>query len=164
MGLRLLLLLVVGLGALYTIHLLAQDYMKISAGSKVAARLLFGKRDLSNLSRNITQEEIEFEEKIDWDKVLKRDPFSCALSLICQLAAGAEKENQDANGIYELITNSIENKMKLPKKLIKAYEQGQEFNKNEKDDYKKCYKNYSWCPYSASTMMKFIAFNKVLFG
>lgn len=32
MGLRLLLLLVVGLGALYAIHLLAQDYMKITAG------------------------------------------------------------------------------------------------------------------------------------
>jgi malonyl CoA-acyl carrier protein transacylase len=59
---------------------------------------------LSNLSRNITKEEIEFEEKIDWDKVLTRDPFSCALSLVCQLAAGAEKANQDANAIHELIT------------------------------------------------------------
>jgi hypothetical protein len=29
MGIRLLILLVVGLGALYTIHLLAQDFMKI---------------------------------------------------------------------------------------------------------------------------------------
>jgi hypothetical protein len=35
MGIRLVLLLVVGLGALYTIHLLAQDYMKISAGTKI---------------------------------------------------------------------------------------------------------------------------------
>lgn len=34
MGIRLILLLVVGLGALYTIHLLAQDWMKIQAGSK----------------------------------------------------------------------------------------------------------------------------------
>jgi hypothetical protein len=35
MGIRLVLLLVVGLGALYTIHLLAQDWMKIQAGSKI---------------------------------------------------------------------------------------------------------------------------------
>jgi uncharacterized membrane protein YuzA (DUF378 family) len=35
MAVRLILLLIVGLGALYTIHLLAQDYMKISAGAKV---------------------------------------------------------------------------------------------------------------------------------
>lgn len=38
MGVRLLLLLVVGLGALYTIHLLAQDYMKLSAG-KAAGKI-----------------------------------------------------------------------------------------------------------------------------
>lgn len=39
MGLRLILLLVVGLGALYTIHLLAQDFMKIQAGSKIGKEL-----------------------------------------------------------------------------------------------------------------------------
>ena len=38
MGLRLLLLLVAGLGALYTMHLLAQDFMKIGSavGSTVS--------------------------------------------------------------------------------------------------------------------------------
>ncbi|KAL7018396.1 hypothetical protein ACKWTF_010736 [Chironomus riparius] len=163
MGIRLVLLLVVGLGALYTIHLLAQDWMKIQAGSKFAARLLLGKRDLTNLSRNITKEEIEFEEKIDWDKILNRDPFSCALSLVCQLSAGAERKNDEANAIYEFITNTIDN-VKVPKKLKKAYEHGQGYNKNNKNDFEKCYKNYSWCPYSADTMMKFITFNKILFG
>jgi hypothetical protein len=62
------------------------------------------------------------------------------------------------------LRNTIENNVKVPKKLIKAYEEGQEFNKNGKDDHKKCFKSYSWCPYSATTMMKFIAFNRVLFG
>lgn len=55
-------------------------------------------------NRNITQEEIEFEEKIDWNKVLNRDPLNCVLSLICQLSAGAEKNTTEANAIYELIT------------------------------------------------------------
>ena len=67
---------------------------------------LFGKRDVgdANLQQNITQMEIEFEQKIDWNKILRRDPFNCALSLVCQLSAGAEKKNDDANRIYEFIT------------------------------------------------------------
>jgi hypothetical protein len=35
--------------------------------------------------------------------MLKRDPLKCALSLICQIAAGAEKKNAAANAIYEFI-------------------------------------------------------------
>lgn len=53
---------------------------------------------------NITQQEIEFEQKIEWNKVLTRDPFNCALSLVCQLAAGAAKGNEEANKIYEFIS------------------------------------------------------------
>jgi hypothetical protein len=71
--------------------------------SVAAARLLLGKREISDPYRNITKEEIEFEEKIDWNKVLTRDPFNCALSLVCQLAAGAEKDNEEGNRIYEFI-------------------------------------------------------------
>lgn len=102
MGLRLLLLVIVGLGALYTIHLLAMDFMKLSAG----ATALFGKRDVDSANRlaNITEQEIEFERKIDWNKILSRDPFNCALSLICQLSAGAQKDNEEANRIYEFIS------------------------------------------------------------
>lgn len=48
--------------------------------------------------------EIDFEAKIEWDKVLRRDPFNCALSLVCQLSAGAAKDNEEANRIYEFIT------------------------------------------------------------
>lgn len=53
---------------------------------------------------NVTAQRIEFEKKIEWDKILRRDPFSCALSLVCQLSAGAEKSNDDANKIYEFLT------------------------------------------------------------
>lgn len=66
----------------------------------------FGKRDVDgmNPNLNITEKEVEFELKIEWNKVLSRDPFNCALSLICQLSAGAEKNNEEANRIYEFIT------------------------------------------------------------
>lgn len=41
MGIRLILLLVVGLGALYTIHLLAQDFMKIRKGATTGEEVEF---------------------------------------------------------------------------------------------------------------------------
>jgi hypothetical protein len=66
--------------------------------------LLLGKRDVSIASRNVTKEVIEFEKNIDWENVLSNDPFSCALSLVCQLSAGAEKHNEESNNIYEFIS------------------------------------------------------------
>lgn len=124
-----------------------------------------GKRDVENAERwiNVTKEQIEFEGQIDWNKILQRDPFSCALSIVCQLSAGAEKNNEEANRIYEFLSHAIENS-KVPTKLKKSYEQGIEFNKNDKKDFTKCYKSYPLCPYSAETMIKFITFNKFLFG
>ena len=78
--------------------------------SNPAGSAIFGKRDVEaaelreELKLNITKQEIEFEQKIEWNKILSRDPFSCALSLVCQLAAGAAKDNEEANRIYEFIT------------------------------------------------------------
>ncbi|CRK91929.1 CLUMA_CG005547, isoform A [Clunio marinus] len=165
MGVRLIVMMIVSLGALYTIHLLAQDFTKISSGAGRVASTLFGKRDLDDANRraNITDLEIEFEKKIDWNNILSKDPFNCALSLICQLSAGAEKNNNEANQIYEFITHTIEH-TKVPKKLSKAYQSGLDFNKNRKNDFIKCYKMFPLCPYSSKTMMKLITLNKFLFG
>lgn len=43
---RLLVCIVIGLGALYLLHTLAQDYMKIRQPAAKLARLFLGKRDL----------------------------------------------------------------------------------------------------------------------
>jgi hypothetical protein len=59
---------------------------------------------VEELKANVTKQEIEFEKKIEWNKVLARDPFSCALSLVCQLAAGAAKNDEEANKIFEFIS------------------------------------------------------------
>lgn len=40
---------------------------------------------------------------IDWEQILKKDPLTCAQSLICQVVAGAEPNNNDAIIINELI-------------------------------------------------------------
>lgn len=79
--------------------------MNVKIGLTAATSYL-GKRDLesANIQKNITEQRIEFEKKIDWSKILNRDPFSCALSLICQLSAGVERNSEEANNIYEFIT------------------------------------------------------------
>lgn len=40
---------------------------------------------------------------IDWDRILKNDPLGCAQLLICQVVAGAEKENEEAIIIHTLL-------------------------------------------------------------
>lgn len=45
-----------GLGALYLLHLLAKDYMKIRKPAQKLAKFLFTKRDLDAVSRNTTYE------------------------------------------------------------------------------------------------------------
>lgn len=41
--------------------------------------------------------------KIDWNRILEKDPLHCAQSLICQIIAGTEKENEDAIIMSNLI-------------------------------------------------------------
>lgn len=41
--------------------------------------------------------------KINWDQILNNDPLKCAQSLICQVVAGAEQENEDAIIIKNLV-------------------------------------------------------------
>lgn len=92
-----------GLAALYAIHLLAMDWMKIRNGAMAAAKFL-GKRDVMNAKKSISALEEAMEDKIDWERIFKKDPFDCVLSLTCQLAAGAEREDKEANLLYEFLT------------------------------------------------------------
>lgn len=100
---------VLGLAALYAVHLLAMDWMKFRKGAMAAAgaaKLLLGKRDLTDVlrSKDVRALEEQMESNIDWEKIFRKDPFDCVLSLSCQLAAGAEKEDKEANLLYEFIT------------------------------------------------------------
>lgn len=40
---------------------------------------------------------------INWQEILKFDPLKCALSLICELTAGADIESPEATNIKALI-------------------------------------------------------------
>ena len=63
-----------------------------------------------------------------------------------------------------LIFNRSSIDRKMPNRLKKSFELGQNYNKDNAFDHKKCYKHYPMCMYSAKTMLKLIQFNNYLFG
>uniref|UniRef100_A0A182N2A7 Uncharacterized protein n=1 Tax=Anopheles dirus TaxID=7168 RepID=A0A182N2A7_9DIPT len=159
MGWRLIVLGIVTLGSLYTLHLLAQDFMKLAKPLFMAS----GKRDLGpSLPYNRTAALMDFEAKINWNKMLQTDPLKCAFSLICQLAAGAELQDAQAKVIYEFIAFSVENSKTIPAPLKEAFENGLKFGANLKatENHTHCYRRYPLCLYSARTMLRFMS----LFG
>ncbi|XP_058830249.1 uncharacterized protein LOC131689287 isoform X1 [Topomyia yanbarensis] len=158
MTVKLLILAVVGLGSLYVMHLLAQDFMKLSKPLFMAS----GKRETTTINRTSVLN--NFEQKIDWNSILKRDPLKCSLSLICQLAAGAEPKNTAANAIYEFIFYSIENNKNVPKRIEQSFSRGLSFNKFNGTDSKNCFAHYPLCFYSANTMMKLLDLHAKIFG
>ncbi|XP_041781135.1 uncharacterized protein LOC121598402 isoform X2 [Anopheles merus] len=156
---RLIILGIVTLGSLFTLHLLAQDFMKLSKPLFMSS----GKRDLGpSLRYNRTAALLDFESKINWNKILQTDPLKCAFSLVCQLAAGAEPQDAQAKIIYEFIAFSVENSKTVPAPLRESFENGLQYNGNlkAKDNYKQCYRRYPLCLYSARTMLRFMS----LFG
>ncbi|XP_055384590.1 uncharacterized protein LOC129614184, partial [Condylostylus longicornis] len=153
---KLVMLAAMGLASLYMMHLLAMDYMKIQKIMSVAQRLspaiasaaralLRGKRDLSsfritnnttiskfNTNFGLSKEEEEvldnFKDnlKFNWDAILKMDFLKCSQSLICQITAGAVKNETIAENIGMVIK------------------------------FKMCYTEYPLCVYSANTMIKIL--------
>lgn len=70
MGVRLLLLLIVGLGALYTMHLLAQDFSKLAAGTQ-AGELRYKFKEIPViLKENSVQLLVRYSGKGTWTKLI----------------------------------------------------------------------------------------------
>lgn len=140
-----------GLGGLYMVHLLAQDYNKIRKTIQPITKVLLGKRDLSNLNRTKLEDKQAARIKVDWNNILKNDPFKCLESLVCQVVAGSESTNPDAQDIQALVEDNISNE-KLPSKIIAAYNHGLKYKKNPE----KCFIVYKFCIYSARTMLNLL--------
>lgn len=41
--------------------------------------------------------------EVNWNRVLQNDPLNCALSLICQISAGAENQNKESRNINAFV-------------------------------------------------------------
>uniref|UniRef100_A0A1B0A3X2 Uncharacterized protein n=1 Tax=Glossina pallidipes TaxID=7398 RepID=A0A1B0A3X2_GLOPL len=170
MGFRLMLLMAMGLGAMYMLHLLAQDWNKIRRPLPAAATRLLtsasrnldkyitrGKRDLRanqmpshRLDEKIIGKNSSSDNSfIDWKRILSRDPFECLESLICQLVAGAEQSSEDAVMLYDFLE---ENLSMAPAKVGLAYGRGLALRGSPE----RCYDAYPFCWYSAKTMLNLL--------
>lgn len=99
-----------GLGTLWVLHLLAQDFNKIRKPVQAATKLLrfLGrrKRDIRDLSSLESEEDDQnLTHTVNWDFLMKFDPLECAQSLICQLATDEDTylEESEANNIKRFI-------------------------------------------------------------
>ncbi|XP_061389837.1 uncharacterized protein LOC133325026 [Musca vetustissima] len=171
MGFRLLILMAMGLGAMYMLHLLAQDWDKIrqpvpAAVSRLlsgASRsyLLRGKRDIHGDAighhrhvRRIPEKHLARKTNatvnvIDWKRILSRDPFECLQSLVCQLLSGAEKNSEEAVLICDFLEENIS---VAPSKIGRAFSRGLAYRGRTE----RCYDEYPFCWYSAKTMLKML--------
>ncbi|XP_053960636.1 uncharacterized protein LOC128864900 [Anastrepha ludens] len=164
---KLILLMAMGLGAMYMMHLLAQDYNKIRQPVAAAARVLASasntvarsKRDNNEAVTkvhkffNIPEQSISLNIantttlSIDWKRILSRDPFECLQSLICQLMSGAESHSREA----KLLTEFLETTVALaPTKIERAFNRGLAL----RGATDRCYNEYPFCVYSAKTMIR----------
>ncbi|XP_075150099.1 uncharacterized protein LOC142224203 [Haematobia irritans] len=170
MGFRLMILMVMGLGAMYMLHLLAQDWDKIrqplpprvsrlltSASIGLNNYLTRGRRDLNNLRRipRLSQQQQyamkinSTENVIDWKRILSRDPLECLQSLVCQLMSGAETNSQESVMICDFLEENISI---APAKIGRAFSRGLAF----RGQTERCYDEYPFCWYSAKTMMRIL--------
>ncbi|XP_030555430.1 uncharacterized protein LOC115758796 [Drosophila novamexicana] len=179
MGVRVVLLAVMGLGAMYMMHLLAQDWNRIRpiqgitnlAGQASSALNLQGvtsfigqsssalslqrgkraalSRELSWVHGRQDAGAVHQAASIDWKRILARDPFECLQSLICQLMSGAEAHSAEA----ELLMNFMESSLELaPAKIGRAFSRGLAL-RGRTD---RCYNEYPFCLYSAKTMLRIL--------
>lgn len=160
-----------GLGAMYMLHLLAQDWDKIrqpipAAVTRVltgASRnldnfIVRGKRDLGPrqlrhppkiAQQNMIKRTNFSENVIDWKRILSRDPFECLQSLVCQLLSGAEKNSEESVLICDFLEENIS---VAPAKIGRAFSRGLAF----RGQTERCYDEYPFCWYSAKTMLKML--------
>ncbi|EDW77926.2 uncharacterized protein Dwil_GK24745 [Drosophila willistoni] len=179
MGFRVILVAVMGLGAMYMMHLLAQDWNRIrpiqgitnlagqatsqlqgiatQAGSGLQSiASLAGRASASafNRGKRSTRQELYARglrphPTVDWKRILSRDPFECLQSLICQLMSGAEQSSPEAELLMDFLESSVE---MAPAKIGRAFSRGLALRGSTES----CYNEYPFCLYSAKTMLRIL--------
>ena len=86
---------------------------------------------------------------IDWKRILSRDHFECLQSLICQLTAQADGNNEpEAKLLMEFVRRTHGH---APAAIDIAYSRGLLMNA-----VANCYEQYPFCMYSVRTMLKLL--------
>ncbi|XP_055838410.1 LOW QUALITY PROTEIN: uncharacterized protein LOC129906620 [Episyrphus balteatus] len=145
MGIRLVILAVMGLGAMYMMHLLAQDYDRIRRPIKAIQRALRGKRDVMDTYESNEVVDIN----VNWKGILDQDPLSCLQSLICQIVSGAQSNDTEAETFMEFIKLTYHS---APAAVRSAYAKGLAYRGVTEG----CYAEYPFCFYSAKMMLRIL--------
>ncbi|XP_036225471.1 uncharacterized protein [Bactrocera oleae] len=161
--LKLILLMAMGLGAMYMVHLLAQDYNKIRQPVAAAARAIVSASNLITRAKRDTYEDnvnvynllhptvVNVTNtttlNIDWKIILSRDPFECLQSLICQLMSGADTHSREAKLLMEFLEKTVD---LAPVEVRFAFSRGLDLHGSTET----CYNVYPFCIYSAKTMLR----------
>lgn len=156
-GIRLLLLAGLGVGALYLLHLLAQDFNKIRKPAQAVKALLKLKREIDTqpFTKQFLEKLFEKTAQLDWSKILLNDHRSCTLLLVCQLASmNATILVENGQIVNEFIEAPEDAYNSAPEVVRHAYDLGVQTRANA--DSKDCLAEYPLCPYPGEAMVRFL--------
>ncbi|KAJ8721632.1 hypothetical protein PYW07_002407 [Mythimna separata] len=139
---RLIILLALLVGVLYSLHLLVQDYQALTAASKLL-RFLF-KRDL-------TSSQINTKPAVRWKRILQCDPIQCARYLYCELGAQPASNEVLRGFVYMLTLDPSEQDSAAHTVFKEAYEHGLMYPA-------KCKEKYALCPFNSSLLFELIRY------
>ncbi|XP_037298414.1 uncharacterized protein LOC115443061 [Manduca sexta] len=138
MGIKLIILLGLLLGVLYSIHLLVQDYQALTAAAKFL-RFLY-KRDVTS--------QTHVKPSVRWKRILFYDPIQCARYFYCELGARPPNNELVRGFIYMLTLEPKAEDESAHGVFKKAYNQGRNAGSIN------CSKDYHLCPFSASLLLQ----------
>ncbi|XP_075974411.1 uncharacterized protein LOC142975453 isoform X2 [Anticarsia gemmatalis] len=136
---RLIILLALLVGVLYSLHLLVKDYQALTAASKLI-RMLF-KRDVG--SHNYTKPAVR------WRRILLYDPIQCARYLYCELGAQPPNNEVRQGFIYMLTLEPDEENASAHGVFKEAYDHGRLYPKQ-------CRKKYPMCVFNEKLLFDLI--------
>ncbi|XP_059049614.1 uncharacterized protein LOC131844691 [Achroia grisella] len=142
MGYKLLILLGLLLGVLYSLHLLVKDYQALTAG-KFLWKLLF-KRDVS--SQNSYQYHT-----VRWKKILGYDAIQCARYFYCDL--GAKADNEIQKGFVQMLNLRP---LEEDKSSLQVFQQAYELGRTS--GVESCHKEYPVCPFDGKALYYIIRY------
>ncbi|XP_037870452.1 uncharacterized protein LOC105841682 [Bombyx mori] len=139
---RLIILLVLLVGVLYSLHLLVQDYQALTAAPKLL-RFLF-KRDLRS-SQHLRG-------SVRWRRILQHDPIQCARYLYCDLGARPPNNSVGRGFVYMLTLKPHDEDLQSLEYFQMAYHRGQ------LGGIFGCKEYYPMCPFDAQLLFRLIQY------
>ncbi|XP_035434245.2 uncharacterized protein LOC118265465 isoform X1 [Spodoptera frugiperda] len=141
MGIKLIILLALLVGVLYSLHLLVQDYQALTAASKLL-RFLF-KRDLSS--------QMYTKPAVRWKRILLCDPIQCARYFYCELGAQPVNNEVLRGFVYMLTLEPTEQDSYAHSVFKEAYDHGMMYPD-------RCREKYPMCPFESSLLFQLIRY------